>query len=62
MVADLKTLAPHTCIFRTIQGLSRIFPYKEVIQLAYRKLVVLLRFLFVQEIMHTGHLRFSSTS
>jgi hypothetical protein len=48
---DFKSLAPHHCGFKTQQGVW-ILSYEEAIQLAYRKLVVLLRCPFVPEIIN----------
>jgi hypothetical protein len=50
-VVDFKLLAPHRCGFESRQGLW-ILSCEESIQLVYRTSVVLLRFLFVPEIMH----------
>jgi hypothetical protein len=50
-VVDFKTLAPHHCGFESRQRLW-ILSCEEAIELAYGKSVVLLRFLFVPEIMH----------
>jgi hypothetical protein len=48
---DFKPLAPHRCGFISRQGLW-IHSCEEIIQLAYRTSMVLLRTLFVPEIMH----------
>jgi hypothetical protein len=58
-VVDFKPLAPHRCGFESRQGLW-ILSCEEAIQLAYGTSVVLLRCLFVPEIMHGR--RSSSTS
>jgi hypothetical protein len=50
-VVDFKPLAPHRCGFESRQGLW-ILSCEEAIQLAYGTSVVLLRCLFVPEIMH----------
>jgi hypothetical protein len=50
-VVDFKPLAPHLCGFKSLQELW-ILSCEEAIQLAYGTSVVLLRYLFVPEIMH----------
>jgi hypothetical protein len=50
-VFDFKPLAPHRCGFESQQGLWNL-SYEEAIQLAYGTSVVLLRCLFMPEIMH----------
>jgi hypothetical protein len=50
-VVDFKPLAPHRCVFESIQGLW-ILSCEEAIQLAYGRSVVLLGYQFVLEIMH----------
>jgi hypothetical protein len=52
-VLDFKPLVPHRCGFESRQGLW-ILLCEEAIQLAYRKLVVLLRCPLVPEKMHRG--------
>jgi hypothetical protein len=49
-VVDFKPLAPNHCGFESKQGL-RIRSCEEAIQLAYRTSVVLLKCMFVPEIM-----------
>jgi hypothetical protein len=50
-VVDFKSLAPHRCGFESRQGLW-ILSCEEAFQLAFGTSVVLLRYLFVPEIMH----------
>jgi hypothetical protein len=50
-VVFFKPLAPHCCGFESRQGL-KILLCEETIQLAYGMSVVLLRFLFVPELMY----------
>jgi hypothetical protein len=50
VVVDFKPLAPHCCAFESRKGLW-ILSCKEAIQLAYYMLMVLLRCLFLLEIM-----------
>jgi hypothetical protein len=50
-VVNFKSLAPHSCGFESRQGLW-ILSCEEAIQLANGTSVVLLRCLFVPEIMH----------
>ena len=52
-VVDFQSLTPHHCWFKSHQGLL-ILSCEEAIQLAFRKSVVLLRCLFVPEMMHRG--------
>jgi hypothetical protein len=61
LLKPFKPLAPHRCRFESRLGLW-ILSCEEAIQLAYGTSVVLLRYLFVPEIMHGRHLRSSSTS
>jgi hypothetical protein len=50
-VVDFKPLSPHRCGFESQQGVW-ILSCEEAIQLAYGTSLVLLRCLFVPEIMH----------